>query len=289
MKSEKDTYIIQVDFDKNNNDPILIFNALSEIIDGFQRINIVVANSIDAEVEILSYLVDVESGSAKLKLKDFIKKIPDDVLANVFNPAGLLGQLCVETKKAILKVLGDTKGLPNEQRKEAIIENTKKLLKDSKISGFGEFNENELIKATAIVSKGSNKIPDNKLKFLSDNEYTEISKDFDIDGIELKSLPPTEMEVTIKIKKPDYVSDSQWQVQYRKNIDAKILDTDWLKKFQNNDVSAPPKSWLKVRMRETILLDENNEPYDARYEILKVLEVILPDKQEELFIKNSRK
>ena len=91
-------------------------------------------------------------------------------------------------------------------------------------------------------------------------------------------------EARVKVKRPDYLGDSQWAVIHDKAIMAKVEDANWLERFHKMEVLVPPGSYLRVMLRIEIMLDGNNDPMgEPRHFIAKVLSVIPPDQQGELF------
>ena len=94
----------------------------------------------------------------------------------------------------------------------------------------------------------------------------------------------SEIETTIRIKKPDYEGYSQWALVYEGLKQAEIVDKEWLKNFQNNNIQVPPNSTLKVKIRKSTPIDSEGIPIDnSQYQIVKVSKVILPEKQKDLF------
>ena len=131
------------------------------------------------------------------------------------------------------------------------------------------------------------------LQFEKDGKVAdEISSD---DGRDICSMDPESLEVQqrinkstieakVKVKRPDFLGDSQWSVIYDKAIMARIEDSRWLDCYHNAEVDLPPGSFLHVKMRMESRLNEENEPIgEPRYFIVEVLSVIPPDQQGTLF------
>lgn len=81
---------------------------------------------------------------------------------------------------------------------------------------------------------------------------------------------------TLRIKKPDYEGNSQWELSNDTvgKIKASITDKTWLKRFQKNSENAPPTSYLDVDLKTTYLKDINDKKTnDVTYEITKVYKV----------------
>ena len=94
----------------------------------------------------------------------------------------------------------------------------------------------------------------------------------------------SEIETTIRIKKPDYEGQSQWTIVYEGLKQAEIADKEWLKNFQTNKIQVPPNSTLKVKIRKSTPIDSEGIPIDSpNYQVIKVHKVILPETQKDLF------
>ena len=98
-------------------------------------------------------------------------------------------------------------------------------------------------------------------------------------------LPASTVRATVKIRRAVYDGVGKWTIQHEKSRDVAMLDTEWLGRFQRNEVEAPPGSLLDVEMRVSeIELDANNNPIsEPDYSIVKVHNEIPPPKAPELF------
>jgi hypothetical protein len=84
----------------------------------------------------------------------------------------------------------------------------------------------------------------------------------------------------VRIRKPAYEGGSKWTLVYKRAIEAAIEDKEWLAAFQNNTVSAPPRSALEVEMEERIVTDNNGEQIEEPvYTVTKVYRVTPPAEQ----------
>lgn len=87
-------------------------------------------------------------------------------------------------------------------------------------------------------------------------------------------------KASVKVRKAIMEGDSAWGINYRSAVDAKMLDKDWLEKYQRGEIILLPRSRLIVELRETVILDENRlEVGKPKYEILKVIGIELPPEQ----------
>lgn len=91
------------------------------------------------------------------------------------------------------------------------------------------------------------------------------------------------IHTSVRIRKPVWEGDSAWGINYKRAVEAKMMDADWLRDYQAGHVNAPVRSKLLVELEETVPVDENGiETGPATYKILKVIGVELPPEQYEL-------
>ena len=113
----------------------------------------------------------------------------------------------------------------------------------------------------------------------------ELSPDNLIDLITKEKLSSTQ-EMILKVKKPDYLGESMWELRFeRKVITAKILDDDWLTSFQSREIDVRPGDSLRATVEVIVKYDYNMEVIGTDYLLHSVKEVIKdePDTQLEIF------
>jgi hypothetical protein len=93
----------------------------------------------------------------------------------------------------------------------------------------------------------------------------------------------------VRIKSPQYEGGAKWTVLWGgKAIDV-TMPADWVRKFQTNEIQAPPGTTLFVEMEQRAPLDEKgNAVGAATYTVTKILEVIPPPQQADLLDPRSR-
>lgn len=93
----------------------------------------------------------------------------------------------------------------------------------------------------------------------------------------------SQIKTTVRVRKAIYEGTAKWGVQYKKGIEAKIADEDWLRDFQAARVHVPPGSSLVVDIEEKVPIDEHGEQTgEAVYTIKKVHGVVPPTHQMQL-------
>ena len=90
-----------------------------------------------------------------------------------------------------------------------------------------------------------------------------------------KETISSELTMILKIKKPDYLGDSQWQFKHGKNtMSVKILDENWLSQFRSRQITISPGDSLRATVRSESKYDSNYEVISEKYEVIQVIEVI---------------
>lgn len=91
------------------------------------------------------------------------------------------------------------------------------------------------------------------------------------------------IHTTVRVRKAIMEGDATWGINYRKAVEAKMLDEQWLSDYQAGRVPLPPRSKLIVDLEETAAVDESGmQTGTPTYKILKVHGVELPPEQYEL-------
>ena len=76
-------------------------------------------------------------------------------------------------------------------------------------------------------------------------------------------------------KKPDYLGVSMWEFRnYEHPIDAKILDLEWLRRFQNREVDVRPGDSLRAFVKTEVKYGFQSEVVAVHHSVLEVREVI---------------
>jgi hypothetical protein len=107
-----------------------------------------------------------------------------------------------------------------------------------------------------------------------------------IDELLTKEILVTKGEMILKIKKPDYLGESQWEFRHgNRKIMASIIDKDWLINFHSRRIDVRPGDSLRCDMRIDANYGFDGEVVAEHYIIMVVKEVITgaPPEQGSLF------
>jgi hypothetical protein len=81
--------------------------------------------------------------------------------------------------------------------------------------------------------------------------------------------------MTLLVKKPDYLGHSKWEFKHgERALDARILDLEWLARFQSGQIDLKPGDALQAVVKSVIATGFDGAVVDTQHEVLKVLGVV---------------
>lgn len=275
-------FAFEIDFLRGVGPASRVFSATHEFIKACEALDAELVQSIDASIEAVLVLEDIQSGSIKTWLRNVLSATEDDALKTLdWKP--LVGKYLVRAKYAVIRWIDDDstpRSLPDLRREiqQIAAETDVRHLPDysapspaaliSAVRDFQSVKERLLPgdKATLLTQEG-------------DIEFN-LSVSLPIEDIEALAVartienPPSEM--ILPVKKPDYLGDSKWELRHgKRNISAKLEDQAWLRRFQNRQEDVRPGDALRCTVRVELLYGFDNELLTERYTVLEVLEVLV--------------
>jgi hypothetical protein len=130
----------------------------------------------------------------------------------------------------------------------------------------------------------------NKLAFVVDERVTQYFSKDEANAIirtpEEAIVTKTEKEqvsqirTSVRVKKAIFEGSSKWSIVYKKAVEAKMADIDWLNDFQSGKIMLQPRCKLIVDLEERVPInDDGEETGQATYTIMKVHGVQTPPNQ----------
>ncbi len=276
-------FSIEVDFKKGSEAPSRVFRTISELIEAFSAFDRDLIRSIDVEIEPVMLLEDIEAGSVRTWLTYLLKEIDDDALKNL-DWKKAVGTYLVKAKYRVIKFLENKTQISDRIE---IIELERDLLTlaqetDIKhIPTYSPIPRPKLIENLVTLSSAAHHLKEgDKLFYTTAEDKVSFNLSFYIipDAIEdllTKEIITSTAEMILKVKKPDYLGESKWELKYeQKTLPVKILDTAWLQSFQNRDVDIRPGDSIRAIVEIITRYDYDNEVVSAQYNIKQVLEVL---------------
>ncbi len=291
IQDNEEEFEISIDFKRGDGDPSRVFRAMSGLIDAFQSIDTHLANSFDISLDASLVLEEVEAGSIKATFKDVIEGLPDEALKNSEWKI-IFGHLLLHSKYTILEWLNNRTEITHredvmvlENQLVKIAEETDLKLLPAYAAPSAEMllsdihSVQESLEYLLEEDSASYKYGDKKVNFNRDlNISNEIVRE-----VLTKEIVKSSGKRIIKVKKPDYLGQSMWAFQYDgKSIEAKIVDSTWLAKFQGRAAEIKPGDSLSVMLYEEISYGYEGEVVHRHYEVENVYEIIKPPTQQNI-------
>ena len=119
-------------------------------------------------------------------------------------------------------------------------------------------------------------------QYFSQDEVREITRGPDnlvftaLDGRQLLST----IRTAVRVKKAMFEGNAKWGIVYKRPVEAKIADVEWLGSYQAGQIVLGPRWRLVVDLEERVPVDDDGvETGEAVYTIIKVHGVEPPPEQ----------
>lgn len=256
---------------------------MAGLIESIQSIDSHLGACVGVGVRTSLVLEDIEATSLKAKLKSTIEAIPDEHLKSG-DIKKLIGHYLLKGKHKILDWCSNRNEITTREEVKQL-ENDLQLLAEStnikQIPAYSSINTANLLTDIAEIKNALNYLgADDQATLRSPEGISQynpklVVPDRIVQEIVTRETLASTSERIIKVKKPDYLSQSRWVFKYSGHmIEAKISDADWLLKFQSKEVHLQPGDSLKALLREEVSYGYDSEIVHTEYEVVKVMGVI---------------
>lgn len=90
-----------------------------------------------------------------------------------------------------------------------------------------------------------------------------------------KEIISNEAVMILKVKRPDYLGEAMWDFRHEsKQIQAKILDSEWLTKFQSRGIDVRPGDAIRATVRIEVEYGYDGEVVATHYSVLSISGVV---------------
>lgn len=263
--------------------PVAIFKEYTLMLTAFEKAEFEIAKSISSSIRYKSSLEAVETGSIITKIKSWIEdKEPD--LGNE-NLQKLNTQEYISNGiKTIVNNLTQDKNI-TKNTIERISSELNRLAEEfeiNKIFSYAPVQQKNIIEVSKTIKEATSNLSDGEKVYLTEanGSNIELPKKINIQVTE-KDLDykektiENESEQILKIKKPDYIADSAWELKFGrifKNI--KIEDSVWINKFLNKEIKIYPGDSIRCKVLTIDEYDNFGTLINTKISITKVLEII---------------
>jgi hypothetical protein len=283
---ETAAFAITVDFVRGKGDPSRPFRTMIELMEALARFDEDLVKSVDVTIEPVLLLEDVEAGSIKSWFITILRSSNDNAIQSG-DWKRIVGDYAVKGKYALLKRLEGAQSVTDPRLLEEIQAELLAEAEQTNVRGLPGYTPMSKMRLAAHIAdvtqsleyldegdsatyeaRGGQIVPFNQSLRVEETEITEL--------LALRRVV-NEMELILKIKKPDFLGLSMWEFRYDGHaIEAKNQDMAWLEEFHGNGAGVLPGGALRAIVRLEVAYDDENESLPAKYTVLKVIEVLPP-------------
>jgi hypothetical protein len=274
---------ITLQFEPNTAEPSRIFGTMTGLIEACQAIDNDLATSISIRVKHVLVLEDVQAGSLTARLKYVLESIDEDAVKNL-DWKKALGAYLVKGKRKLVQFLEDRQTI---QKASEIYELQGILGEAAAEAGLTLFSLSTPVPAPRVaehmrlLSDATSPLsPGDKAEFVTDEGPVPINTSFRltseaIEKILTKDSSINRLEMTLVVKKPDFLGDSMWDFRHEgKRILAKVLDSEWLKTVHHGAIAFRSGDALRAFVEIETNYGNEGEVLGTHYRVLRVMEVI---------------
>jgi hypothetical protein len=278
-------FAIEIDFQRNTESPARVFRAMTGLIETFEQLDHTLARSLDVDLKPVLLLEDIETGSLRAWLRSEVSQLPDEAL-DKFDWKRIVGTYLVRSKRAILNwterktTITDRTEIVDLQKQLATLAEETHV---NHMEAYAPPDMREILDGVQRVSTALNHLRSgDTAKFESSQGDAIFNLEFYVAPEALENLITAQTivnrgEQLLKVKKPDYLGESQWQLRHgTRTSDMTIEDAEWLREFQARKVNVRPGDALLATLRIELHYGFDGELVGEHYYVEEVKEVIEP-------------
>ena len=269
----------KIEFAANTQNLKRILKTFSKLIKFSEITDEYLIKSLDIDIKVDLKYKNIEQGSIILWLKTSLlvskdlkkiqlKKITDYLL---------------QSKLTIIEFLNDRDTLKSRTELSKLQDRLKSLAETTETNPLGIYtppSAKELLSSIDLFQRAFSELKESeKLYYIAGQSQVSINRNFSLSPDEQEKLLigdciRNELEMILKVKKPDYLGESKWEFRYdKKTLKVKINDLEWLEDFRNRKIIIAPGDAIKAIIEVITTYDYQGE-VTSNYTLQKVLEVI---------------
>jgi hypothetical protein len=286
MRPDEPTFGITIDFQRGEADPVYVFYSMTEILSAVKALDKILIGAVDPELEPTLVLEDVEASSITSWVKNKIVAI-DDAALKEFDFKQQIGKYAVMAKYKIIEYLDKREIKEERERLDALRNDLFKLASETKVRRLGlpdAIPLDQLVRPMDKIQDAKRQLPSGSMLIFrsADGEHvSNISVTKRPSSFLSKSLESSasgEMDMTLLVRKPDFLGDTQWEFRHgRDSIYAHIADEMWLEQFRSGAEPVYPGTALQCSVSYEYKYNARGEVATAKHTIVKVRRVIRPE------------
>lgn len=278
-----DEFGIEIRFPPHSDAPSAVFRAMFSLIEAFQEIDTLLAESIRSSIRPTMLLEDIEAGSLRVWLHSVLLSVDEESLRSG-EYKRIVGSFLVRVRRIMIEWTANkttiTSAAEVEELKQIILdeaEHTNALA----IPAYVPIPSIEVARSVALIGEALAPLQESiSVRYLSADSSVEINRSFSVapevlTDLLVKESLPSQAQMILIVKRPDFLGDSRWEFRHgRQPLEAKMLDREWLTDFHNGKQVLVPGDALKAAVISVARYGHDGELIDTKHEIIKVFEVI---------------
>lgn len=280
---QKPDFCITVNFVRGTSNPQRIFKFAAAYIDALQSLDGMLAQSIDSTIKPVLLLEEIEAGSIKIWLKQFLEIVDDEALKKLdWRPA--IGKYLVKAKHLVLEKLGGVKKLESREILEQVAADVNRLARETDVLHMPAYRP-----VTTLEVANSAKTLSDAVAMLEEGESVSFDSDIgsavispgltitqeQIDAVLAADVIENTTTRILMVRRPDFLGNASWEFRYEKRrFDARINDEEWLARFRSGEIDIRPGDALRVEVLEQTTYDRYGEVLDESRTIVRVLKIV---------------
>lgn len=263
--------------------PVDIFKEYTLMLAAFEKAEIEVAKSISTSMQYKSSLEAVETGSVITRIKSWIEdkepELDDGTLQSID-----IQKYISDGLKTIVDNLANDKNVTKETISKMCtdLDNLAKSTKISERFSYTPIQQKTLIDVSKSIKVATSNLAENEKVYLTEKtgNNIELPKQLNIQVTEKditnnERTIKNETEQILKIKKPDYIADSAWELKFGKTYkNIKIEDSKWINNFLNKEIKLYPGDSIRCKVLSIDEYDSFGTLVNSKISITEVLEII---------------
>ncbi len=273
-------FCVEIQFPPGTRGPERIFKAVSAYIEALHALDATLVRSVDSSIRTVLLLENIESGSIKVWLKQFLEALPDEPLRKLdWRP--VLGDFLVRGKYRAIKYLEGKIQLEDRKGLDALTTDLHQLAQETdllQLPAYRSISPSDLAQGMRRISEAVSGLEgEERILFRCDDGDAAVDHTLRITPENITEILAGETianpaERILIVRKPDFLGDTMWEFRHEKNrYMASIEDRGWLADFRAGKKDIRPGDALRVMVLETSTYDLNGEVIDEHRVISKVL------------------
>ena len=281
-KGEPD-FCIHLDFPPNTKNPHRLLSAAGAFIESLQEVDKVLLSSVDTKIKPVFVLEEIEIGSLKLMMKQFLESVSDEDLRKL-NWKKAVGNYLVKGKHRLLALMSKTNNRPTRQELEALSRELYMIAQETDVRNIPSYTAVKAVDIAQEMKRISDSLlaleSGDSIKFITDDGEAKIVPGVAVTQEEITRLftdkeIANELERILMVRRPDFLGESKWEFRYeKKSISAKIDDDQWMADYRSAKIDIRPGDALHVRIRESVTYDNTGEVIKNEITVIRVLNII---------------